>query len=559
MSERSPIEDIKERSAFLAGSIGIELTDGTERFEADTTQVLKFHGIYQQDDRDARKQRRARGLDRDWIMMVRAAVPGGRLTADQWLVMDRLADEVGDGTLRITSRQGVQWHHTRKRDLRHLISTLNRSLVTTLGACGDVVRNTMACPAPLPGRAAVRPYVDALAAHFRPRTRAYYHIWVDGERAVTAQAGDPEPVYGPTYLPRKFKIAFSHPGDNCTDVYSHDVGIVPHLDGDEVAGFTVLVGGGMGRSHNQPDTFPRISDPLAYVAAHELVEVVEAIVATQRDYGERFDRKHARLKYLVAYWGLEDFKLAVERRLGRALAPPRPLEWASADDHLGWHTQPDGRWFLGVPVENGRVSDDGARLRSGLREVIEQVRPGIYLTPSQNLLLAGVADHERARVDRILAAHGIPVAGEVPVTIRSSMACVALPTCGLALTDAERALPRVIRELTATLGALGLGDESVQVRMTGCPNGCARPYNSEVGLVGRRSGHYDIHLGADTLNRRLNFPAAETVPESEIVATLAPLLTAWRDRRLAGESFGDFCHRMGAYAISRLLERRASA
>ncbi|MEX0667469.1 MAG: NADPH-dependent assimilatory sulfite reductase hemoprotein subunit, partial [Acidimicrobiia bacterium] len=300
---RSDIEEIKEQSRYLAGTVGDELTRPDPAFASATTHVLKFHGIYQGDDRDLRGER---GVDRDWIFMVRAAVPGGSLTADQYLVMDRLADEVGDETLRITSRQGIQWHHTRKPGLKPLIRTLNEHLVTTLGACGDVVRNTMSCPAPLPGRAAIRPYVEALAHHFRPRTRSYYEIWVEGEKVVTAEAAEePEPVYGPTYLPRKFKIAFAHPGDNCTDVYSNDVGIVPHLSHNEVVGFTLLVGGGMGRSHNNPDTFPRIADPFAWVKAGELVEVVEAIVAIQRDFGERLDRKHARLKYLVAYWGLD--------------------------------------------------------------------------------------------------------------------------------------------------------------------------------------------------------------------------------------------------------------
>lgn len=555
MTERSPIEDIKETSGFLAGSIAEELGDSSPRFDDDTTQVLKFHGVYQQDNRDLRSQRRSEGLDRDWIMMVRAAVPGGRLSADQWLVMDHLADQVGDGTLRITSRQGIQWHHTRKHDLQQLIDTLNRHLVTTLGACGDVVRNTMACPAPLPGRDLVRPWVEELASHFRPRTRSYYSIWMDGERAVTAQTPDEvEPVYGSTYLPRKFKIAFAHPGDNCTDVYSNDVGVVPHLTDGEVAGFTLLVGGGMGRSHNKPDTFPRIADPFAWVAPDELVEVTEAIVGIQRDFGERTDRKHARLKYLISYWGLDDFRTAVELRLGRRLQPPPPLEWDTADDHLGWHLQTNGRWFLGIPVENGRIGDNGQkRLRSALRTVIGDLRPTVHLTPGQSLLLTDIASKHRSAVDRILSDHGVAPADDVPVTIRSSMACVALPTCGLALTDAERALPRVIRQLETALVDAGLAGESIQLRMTGCPNGCARPYNSEVGLVGRRTGKYDVHLGADPLNLRLNTLTAEAVPEDDIVPLLTPLLAAWRDQRRAGEAFGDFCHRIGPEQVHDLL------
>ncbi len=544
-TERSEVEQIKERSGFLRGRLAAELSAVTPAVSDESTHLLKFHGIYQQDDRAIRNQRRQQGLGPDWIFMVRASIPGGVLTADQWLVMDRLADEVGDGTVRITSRQGIQWHQTRKAGLRHLVGTLNRHLVTTLGACGDVVRNTMACPAPLPRRQLLLPHVEALAAHFRPRTRAYYEIWIDGEPAVTAEAcTDQEPIYGSTYLPRKFKIAFAFPGDNCVDVYSDDVGIVPHLGAGGIEAFTVLVGGGMGRSHNKPDTFPRLADPLCTVEPQQLLELVEAVVTIQRDFGERADRKHARLKYLVEYWGLADFRRAVERRLGRPLADPLPLAWEGADDHLGWHRQSDGGWFLGLPIENGRIKDkDDQQLRTGLRQAVEQFHLGVRLTPGQSILLTGIGRETRPAVEAVLRRHGIPLAEEVPLVIRSSMACVALPTCGLAVTDAERALPRVIRRLHDELSELGLEADAIRVRMTGCPNGCARPYNSEIGLVGRRMGRYDVHLGGSPLGSRLNVLVAENVPEGDLVARLRPLLVAYRDERLPGESFGDFCVR----------------
>lgn len=544
--ERSEVEQIKEQSGFLRGRLAAELADRALAVSDESTHLLKFHGIYQQDDRAIRAQRRQQGLEPDWIFMVRAAIPGGTLTPDQWLVMDRLADEVGNGTVRITSRQGIQWHHTRKAGLRHLLGTLDRHLVTTLGACGDVVRNTMACPAPLPGRDLLGPYVEALAAHFRPRTRAYYEIWIDGERAVTAEAPtDQEPIYGSTYLPRKFKIAFAFPGDNCVDVYSDDVGIVPHLAGGRIEAFTVLVGGGMGRSLNKPDTFPRLADPLCTVEPERLLELVEAIVTIQRDFGERADRKHARLKYLVEYWGLTDFRRAVERRLGRPLTDPRTLAWHGADDHLGWHRQSDGDWFLGLPVENGRIKDEGdQRLRTGLREAVQHFRPGVRLTPGQSILLTGISTETRPAVDAFLRRYAIPLAEEVPLVIRSSMACVALPTCGLAVTDAERALPRVVRRLHDELTRLGLEAETIRVRMTGCPNGCARPYNSEIGLVGRRKGRYDIHLGGSPLGTRLNVLVAENVAEQDLITMLRPLLVAYRDDRSSGECFGDFCVRV---------------
>jgi sulfite reductase (ferredoxin) len=547
-SSLSEVEVVKAESRHLRGRLSEELGDGNPMFSAPSTHLLKFHGIYQEDDRSVRAERLRRRLDPDWIFMVRASVPGGALTAEQWLAMDRLADEVGNGTLRITSRQGIQWHHTRKGGLAALIATLDRYLLTTLGACGDVVRNTVACPAPLQGRALVRPYVEALAAHFRPRTRAYYEIWIDGEPAVTAEepAGE-EPVYGATYLPRKFKIAFAFPGDNCVDVYSDDVGIVPHLGGDGILGFTLLAGGGMGRSHNKPDTFPRLADPLCWVEPDRMLEVVEAIVGIQRDFGERGDRKHARLKYLIEYWGLADFRRAVERRLGFRLADPLPLDWRGADDHLGWQLQEDGRWLLGIAVENGRVKDTpDLRLRTALRRVVEAFGPGIRLTPGQSLLLTGIAAKDRAPITDLFAQHSVPMAASIPPVIRSSMACVALPTCGLAVAEAEGALPRVIRQLHARLAGLGLGDEELHVRMTGCPNGCARPYTAEIGLVGRRTGRYDIHIGGSPLGTRLNTLVAENVPEGQLVETLWPLLASYRDARRPGERLGDFFHRTRA-------------
>jgi sulfite reductase (ferredoxin) len=539
----APADRVKLDGRFLRGSIAAGLEDPSPRFSDQDVQLLKFHGIYQQDDRDLRNT--AGHGDREWIFMVRAAIPGGRLRPHQYLVMDRLADEVGNGTLRITSRQGIQWHHTRKGGLRPLLATLNRHLVTTLGACGDVVRNTMFCPAPLPGREAVARHVEEMARHFRPRTRAYYEIWIDGEKAVTAEAPvDHEPVYGPTYLPRKFKIAFAFPGDNCTDIYGNDIGIVPLFRDRRPDRFVLMVGGGMGKSHGRPDTFPRLADPFATVSADDLLAVVEAIVGIQRDFGERHDRKHARLKYLVEYWGLDDFRRAVERRLGHRLASAEPVDWETSEDHVGWHAQPDGRWFYGLPIENGRISDTPqVALRSGIRAVVERLGVGIHLTPSQSLLLVDVPVDRRREVETVLGGHGIPTPEAVPVVIRRSMACVALPTCGLALTDAERALPRVIRRLHQALDQLGLADDAPTVRMSGCPNGCSRPYNAEIGLVGRRAGRYDVHVGGSHLGTRLNSVLAENVPEEELVEVLVPALTRWRDHRLPGERFGDFWSR----------------
>jgi sulfite reductase (ferredoxin) len=557
---RSKAEELKASSQQLRGTIGEELAEGGPAFSHDSTMLLKFHGIYQQDDRDVRTERKKAGLGLDHICMVRASIPGGALTAEQYLTMDKLSDAVGNASLRITSRQGLQYHFVRKGNLPALLSTLNDHLVTTLGACGDVVRNTMSCPAPLPDRARVdvTSWAQETARRFRPRTQAYYQLWVDGERAVTAAAPDEEPLYRTTYLPRKFKIGFAFPGDNCIDVYTHDLGVVPVLEGDELRAFTVLVGGGMGRSHTNPNTFPRLSDPLTTVPPEQLFEVMETVVQVFRDHGDRTDREHARLKYLVHDWGIERFRDEVAGRLGRPLPAPEPLSFEDAHDHLGWHDQGDGRWFLGVKVENGRIIDRGdVRVRSGLRAVVERFAPGLRFTPREDVLLTGFTAEQRPEVEAILAEHGVLLAEEWGAMQRASFSCVALPTCGLALTESERVFPEVLDHLEAALVELGLPELDAHVRMTGCPNGCARPYTAEIGLVGRGKKSYDIHLGGETVGIRLNATFAENVPREELVNVLRPVLARYRDTREEGERFGDFCHRVGVAELRAELGNEA--
>ena len=539
---RSAVERVKESSDRLRGGLAGELADAGPKFSPDSTVVLKFHGIYQQDDRDVR----SRGVEH--ICMVRVSIPGGILTSEQYLAMDALCDTVANGTLRITTRQGIQFHFVHKGDLRALLGTLNQHLLTTLAACGDVVRNVASCPAPVVGaaRAEIRAHVERVARHFKPRSGAYYELWLDGERAVTAQTADAEPFYGEAYLPRKFKIGFAYPGDNCIDVFTNDLGIVPVLDGDDLVGFTLLVGGGMGRSHTDPTTFPRMSDPLATVPPEELLEVAEAVVSVHRDHGNRADRDHARLKYLVAEWGIDRFREQVETVLGRRLPDPEPVAFDAASDHLGWHQQGDGRWYLGVKVENGRIVDRGrARVRSALRAAAKTVPVGVRLTSREDLLLTDVAEADRPVVDGILAEHGVvPAEAWVPL-LRNSFSCPALPTCGLALTESERALPGVLDQLHAELVELGLGGLDAHVRMTGCPNGCARPYTAEIGLVGRGKRSYDIHLGGEPVGIRLNRIFAENVPRDSLVDVLRPVLAYYREHGHDGEGLGDFCHRVG--------------
>jgi sulfite reductase (ferredoxin) len=541
-------EAVKHGSDQLRGTIADDLREGGTSFDHDNQVLLKFHGIYQQDNRDVRSERTRAKEPLDYSCMVRTSIPGGVLSADQFLVLDQLADTVADGTLRVTTRQGIQWHFVRKGDLRPLLGQLNAALVTTLGACGDVVRNITCCPAPLADRQAaeVQEHALGLARHFRPKTEAYYQVWIDGERAVSASSPTEEPLYGTTYLPRKFKIGLAWPGDNCIDVYSQDVGIVPVLADGALAGFTVLVGGGMGKTHNDESTYPRLAEGLATVAPDELVEVVDAVVRIQRDHGNRVERDHARLKYLIDAWGLPRFRAEVEQRLGRTLADPLPLAWSGSDDHLGWHREGDGSWFLGVAVPSGRLADrEGVRLRSGLRAVVERFAPGVRLTPRQDVLLTGLAEGDRAEVVRILRDHGVPLADELPGLQRHALACPALPTCGLALTEAERALPGVLASLGATLAEVGLGDLAPHVRMTGCPNGCARPYTAEIGIVGRGKRSYDIHVGGHVAGTRLNGVFAENVPPDHLAEVLRPLLEHYRLAGGPGEGFGDFCAREG--------------
>ncbi len=552
----SKAEGIKADSHGLRGSLAEELADDSPSFSGDSGVLLKFHGVYAQDDRDVRSERKRARLDVEHICMVRAGIPGGALTAEQYLALDDLAGRLANGTLRVTTRQGLQYHFVHKGELAELIGALNGSLVTTLGACGDVVRNVCCCPAPLPDREAVG--VQSLAKELhrrtRPRTSAYYQLWVDGSLAVSASPPDDEddPLYGPTYLPRKFKISVAWPGDNCVDAYSQDLAAVPELEDGAVVGYTVLIGGGLGKSHTDDTTYPRLASPFAFVAPEELAEVAEAVVVVQRDNGNRADRDHARLKYLLDAWGLDRFREEVEAHLGRRLAPPRELRWESEEDHLGWHETGDGTWFIGVHVPAGRIRDtDGARYRSGLRAVVEQLGADVRLTARQDVLLTGIAADERDRVEGILRDAGVPLAEEVPDLERSALACPALPTCGLALGEAERVLPDVLGAIHAALDAAGVGDVAPHVRMTGCPNGCARPYTAELGIVGRGKTSYDIHVGGDPAGTRMNEVFAENVPRDQLGPVLQPLLEHYREARQEGESLGDFTAREGVAALRK--------
>ncbi len=541
----SGAELTKATSNHLRGGIGEELGNDLTYFSKSSIALLKFHGVYQQDDRDVRKQRH----EREYSCMVRVGIPGGILTRQQYLELDRLADHIGDGSLRITTRQGIQYHYVGKKDLWSLLHAINESGLGTFCACGDVVRNVVSCSAPIVDsqRVDVYPYVRMLAKELKPKTQAYVELWVDGEKAASLEAVETEePLYGDRYLPRKFKVGFAYPGDNTSDIYANDVGIVPSFEEGKLQGFTILAGGGMGQSNGVKGSFPRASDPICFVEPDDLLEVVKTIVTIHRDFGNRENRKLARLKYVLADWGVPRFRAEVEARMGKPLGDPKPLEWHRADDYLGWHHQMDGLWFLGLRVVAGRIKDaEGIRLRAALREVLEAVPCGIRFTVQQNLYLSEVPAARKEEVEAILAKHGVRMPAEFPPILRHSMACPALPTCGLAITESERILPDVAGMIQQELDALDLGREAIHVRTTGCPNGCARPYTAEVGIVGQSVEMYSLYLAGSPLSTRLAQLYVHNVKIQQIGATLRPLLEDFRAERLPGEAFGDYCHRVG--------------
>ncbi|HVH62011.1 MAG TPA: NADPH-dependent assimilatory sulfite reductase hemoprotein subunit [Candidatus Dormibacteraeota bacterium] len=545
-------ESIKAGSRHLRGQIADELVEDSLAFGEDSEQLLKFHGIYQQDDRDRRKEARAKGLDKHHQLMIRTRIPGGVVSADAYLAHDEISQRWANGTLRVTTRQDFQLHGVLKGDLKKSIAAINKALLTTLGGCGDVERNIMCCPEPKADgfHEQVQRSIAALVDALTPRTGAYHEIWLDGE-VVDSSEPEIEPLYGEQYLPRKFKSTVALEGDNCVDIYAHDLALVAMRGpNDEVRGFNVLVGGGLGRTHHKPETFVAIAQPLGFVAAHQVVDVSRAVIEVQRDYGNRTNRKHARLKYTIADRGLDWFRSEVESRLTFLLQPAESLHWKPVDDHLGWHEQGDGKLYLGVYIENGRIADVGElRMRSGLRRIVEELRPQVRLTAQQNLILADVEPSERARIEQLLDEHGIPRVESIPRAIRNAMACPAIPTCGLAVAEAERALPSLIREISALLEKLGLQDEAISFRMSGCPNGCSRPYLGDVGFVGTTLGKYDVMLGGDFDGTRLNRLYAPNVSLAEIPGLLHPIFLQFRGFRTPGERFGDWVERRGFEAI----------
>ena len=545
-AKRTHNEEIKEAVPTLAGTIAATMQDpAADRFSEDDQQFIKFHGLYQQDDRDLRK------TGKKFIMMVRGRIPGGVMTPAQWIVFDDLATRYGNNSLRVTTRQSIQFHGVVMRGLGPLIKGINDCLLSTLAACGDVNRNILAPPIPAFTRAREQVYADCVrvADALRPQTKAYHAIWVDG---VQLDLDAPEnknfvdPLYGKTYLPRKFKVAFAIPPLNDVDIFTNDLGFIAVVENDQLAGYNLAVGGGLGRSHGNEVTYPRLADVLGFFRPEHLVAVAKAVLTVHRDFGDRTDRKHARLKYVVAERGVDWTRAEIEQRAGIKLEPAREFHFTRTTDSYDWQSAVDGSWFLGLFVETGRIKDvEGHRLKTALRQVAERF-PGIEfrLTANQNVVLANVSEAEKAAITNVLAEHGVRVEKQATPLHAASMACPSLPTCGLGLAESERFFPGLLDRIEKLAAEVGLDGEEIIIRMTGCPNGCARPYMAEIAFVGKAPGRYQLWLGGDASGTRLNRVWKETVKDSEIEAELRPLFVRYQTERQAGERFGDWATRV---------------
>jgi len=542
-------EALKAGSNSLRGHILQDIEDhSTGSITEDSAQLLRFHGIYQQDDRDLRNQRRKEGQEKAFIFMARIRVPGGVCTPAQWLALDALADSHTNGTLKLTTRQAFQLHGILKGNLRPLIHEINRTLLDTLAACGDVNRNVMCNPNPELSslHAETLRLAKAISDHLSPRTRAYHEIWI-GDDLVAGGEPDHEPLYGSTYLPRKFKTVIAIPPGNDVDIYAHDLGFIAIADAaGQLSGFNVTVGGDQGMSHNQEETYARLADVLGYCRADQVVEVAEKVMLVQRDYGDRTERKHARLKYTIADRGVDWFRTEVEQRLGYKLEAARPFEFTHTGDRYGWVEGENGTSHFTLFIPSGRVKDTpDYPLKTALREIARAHRGDFRLTANQNLIIASVAPAERPRLEALLRQFKLDRANSASGLALNALSCVALPTCGLALAEAERYLPELVAQLETEMEAAGLRDDAITLRITGCPNGCCRPWLGEIGFVGRSPGKYNVYLGAAFNGSRLNILYQPSVLTTEIVPLLGPIIRHYAIERTPGERFGDFVLRVG--------------
>ena len=547
MSTEAPVklthnEEIKAAIPTLAGTIASTIADeSADHFSDDDNQFLKFHGSYQQDDRDLRK------TGKKYIMMIRGRIPGGVMTANQWCVFDDLSTKHGNNTLRITTRQSIQFHGVVKSGLRPLIKKINESLLSTLAACGDVNRNVMAAPTPAYTKAREQVFADShrVALALAPKTPAYHSIWIDGvqlDNDAPENKNFVDPLYGQTYLPRKFKIGFVIPPVNDMDIFTNCLGFIAIVENDQLIGYNVCVGGGMGRSHGNTQTYPRLADVIGFILPDKLVDVARAVLTIHRDFGDRTDRKHARLKYVVAERGVKFMQDEVNRRAGTILAPAKQYRFTTTADLLDWHRATDGKWFLGLFVETGRVKN---QQKTALREVAEKFpHLEFRLSANQNVILANASDADKAAITSLLNQHGVKTEKQASLLHASGMACPSLPTCGLGLAESERMLPGMINRIEKLCDEVGLTNEEIIIRSTGCPNGCARPYMAEIAFVGKAPGRYQVWLGGNASGTRLNRVWKDVIKEAELETELRPVLLRFAKGRNPGERFGDWCDRV---------------
>lgn len=535
-------EHIKAKSDFLRGSIQESLKDPlTGALHPDDVKLIKYHGSYQQYDRDLESERKRQKLEPLYQFMIRVRAPGGITTPAQWLVLDELSDKYANGTLKLTTRQSFQFHGVLKHGLKPVIKAVNDTLMSTIATCGDVNRNVMCNPNPY--RSTIHEEVYDLAAeiseHFKPKTTAYHEIWLDQEKV--AGTPDVEPLYGKTYLPRKFKIALTIPPRNDIDVFANDLGLIAIEENNVLTGFNICVGGGLGSTYGLKHTYPRLADVIGYVPKDKVIEAAETVIAIQRDYGNRSDRKLSRLKYTLDKGGLDWFVNEMNTRLGWAMETPRKYHFTTNGDHYGWHKGINDKWFYTLFVEHGRVRDEeGYELKKALREVASMFQGDFRLTGNQNLIIANVEEKEKNDIEAVLTKFGVLNHPKLTGLRLSSMACVALNTCGLAFAESERYLPSLVDKLDVMMRENGLESDEINIRMTGCPNGCARSSLGEIGFVGRAIGRYNLYLGASHNGDRLNTLYKEMLSEEDILAELGPIISAYAKERETGEHFGDF-------------------
>ena len=566
----SPVEKIKTASDFLAGSISEEIATDTDHFNKDNIQLLKFHGSYQQDNRDRRAEAKKSGVGKYYSMMLRLRIPGGRITSEQFLSMLDMCEELGDSTMKITTRQTIQLHGILKDNLRPTIKRINDLAMSTLAACGDVNRNIMCCPAKRNDdiHRELERLTDELTEAMAPQTPSYHQLWLseydadgniqgDGKELVSSSKpeAEVEPLYGPTYLPRKFKMGIALPEDNCIDIYTQDVGLLAVVRDGKITGYNLLVGGGMGTTPAKKATFPALAKRMAFLTPDQVIGVCQAVLKVQRDNGNRADRKVARMKYLIASWGIEKFRAEVEKYFGEKLADCTEDDVSEFDDHMGWQEQGNGKWSYGLNIENGRLYDNEQhQLKKGMRSVCRQFKTEVRMTGHQSVIFTDIEESEKEKLIGLLKDANVPLTEDTSTVRRWSMACVALPTCGLAITESERRLPSMIDQLETPIAKLGLDKERFVIRMTGCPNGCARPYNADLALVGKAKDKYTLFAGGGWLGNRMAYVYKDLVPDDIVIDEIVGILAAFKANSKDGESLGDFCDRVGQEDLVVLAE-----